>query len=574
MALGRVVETSGTLRWRVEAERLARENDRLVDANDHLAAANGRLVHLNERLAVENGRLAGDNVALRARVGELEGQVGALTEKVATLTKLAFGKKSEKKAPQPDAPPVPPPGGGEPCAGGEEATRRRRGQQPGSPGHGRRDYSHLPSREEVHDVPEADRVCPRCGAPYDRFGAECCEQIDWEVRIVVVKHRRWVYSRTCHCPVPGMIAAPPVAKPIPKGRFTAGFLARLLTEKFVLGRPVHRIAAALAFEGCELAEGTLAGVFAAVSGLLAPLASAFAERGSAAGHAHVDETSWKVFEAVEGKANNRWWLWVFVGCDTTVFRIEKHRDTAVAAAHFGIDVAAAALAGERRLLVSCDFYTVYQCLAGIDGVDPLYCWAHIRRYFIRAGDAHPALAGWTAAWLMRIGALYLAHRAYGLARPGSAEQARAQLQMREALAVMDSVRRAEAADPATPERARRVLATLDHEWDGLARHVELPELPLDNNPAERALRGPVVGRKNYYGSGSVASAELAGRAWTITATAARWQIGPLPYLVDYLGACAAAGGKAPEGAELARFLPWLASGAQLARWRGQSGRDP
>ena len=45
--------------------------------------------------------------------------------------------------------------------------------------------------------------------------------------------------------------APAVAKPIAKGRFTAGFLARLVTEKFVLGRPVHRIVAALAFEGCD-----------------------------------------------------------------------------------------------------------------------------------------------------------------------------------------------------------------------------------------------------------------------------------------------------------------------------------
>ena len=57
--------------------------------------------------------------------------------------------------------------------------------------------------------------------------------------------------------------------------------------------------------------------------------------------------------------------------------------------------------------------------------------------------------------------------------------------------------------------AAKVRATLDREWEGLARHKEFPELPLDSNTAERALRGPVAGRKNYYGSGSVASADLA-----------------------------------------------------------------
>ena len=65
--------------------------------------------------------------------------------------------------------------------------------------------------------------------------------------------------------------------------------------------------------------------------------------------------------------------------------------------------------------------------------------------------------------------------------------------------------------------AAKVRATLDREWEGLARHKEFPELPLDSNTAERALRGPVAGRKNYYGSGSVASADLAAAAWTITA---------------------------------------------------------
>ena len=71
-----------------------------------------------------------------------------------------------------------------------------------------------------------------------------------------------------------------------------------------------------------------------------------------------------------------------------------------------------------------------------------------------------------------------------------------------ALNGIDADRREEARPPAacTPP-PRRCSPRLDREWEGLARHKEFPELPLDNNTAERALRGPVVGRKNYYGSG-------------------------------------------------------------------------
>ena len=74
--------------------------------------------------------------------------------------------------------------------------------------------------------------------------------------------RRPTYRRGCRCPVRGVLAAPPAPKPIGKGRFTSTFLARLLVEKFVHGRPTHRIAAALAHDGLDLADGTLAGVLA------------------------------------------------------------------------------------------------------------------------------------------------------------------------------------------------------------------------------------------------------------------------------------------------------------------------
>jgi transposase len=243
---------------------------------------------------------------LRDRVVELEGQVEALIEKVAELARLAFG--GSEKRPRcgadgdndPDNDPDGPGGGpgqgprgpGEEKLGGESGkpAGRRRGQRPGSRGHGRRDYAHLPTEEQVRDVPEAERVCPRCGAGYVPFGEERCELIDWQVRLVRVVVVRPSYRRGCRCPVRGVLAAPPVPKPIGKGRFTSGFVARLLVEKFVLGRPTHRIAAALAHDGLDLAEGTLAGVFAACSDLVAPLTDKISERNAAAAHLHVDET--------------------------------------------------------------------------------------------------------------------------------------------------------------------------------------------------------------------------------------------------------------------------------------------
>ena len=508
----------------------------------------------------EAERLRLDNLVLQTRVAELEGQVGALTEKVSVLARLAFGTSSEtaKRAPAGDDP------AGESTDG---QAKRGRGQRRGSRGHGRRDYSHLPTREEIHDVPESERVCPRCGAGYAPFGQECCEQIDWQVTLTRIVHRRPTYRRTCRCPVRGVLVAPPVPKAIGKGRFTSGFLARLLCEKFVLGRPAHRIVAALAHGGLDLAEGTLAGVFAACAELLAPLAAAISDHNATAAHLHVDETSWNVYAAVEGKDSHRWWCWVFVGPDTTVFRIAPSRSLNVLTEQLGIDTDAQGLPEGRALLLSSDFYTVYQSLGRLDGVDNLWCWAHIRRYFIRAGDAHPELAAWTTGWVERIAALYVAHTAMAAAAPASSAHTWAAAQFSAALNTIDADRKTQAAHPGLLHpAAAKVLATLDREWDGLARHREFPELDLDDNRSERALRGPVVGRKNYYGSGSVVSAELASRVWTITATAQRAGLNPLTYLTAYLDSCAQAGATAPTGEALTRFLPWTATPDDLTAW--------
>jgi transposase len=406
-------------------------------------------------------------------------------------------------------------------------------------------------------VPGGQRVCPECSREFEFLGSECNEQIDWQVKITRIVHRRLRYRRRCDCPGPRTVIAPVAPNPIRKGRFTAAFLARLLYQKYVLGLPVHRITRALAAEGLDVAQGSVTGALKAVADLLVPLEEAIVARNAQAVHVHADETSWRVFEQTEGKDGHRWWLWVLIAEDTVVFRMDPTRSATVLERHFGIDRADGALAQGRRLLLSTDFYTAYQSLARIDGVDPLWCWAHIRRYFIRAGDAHEQLRYWRNAWVARIADLYLAHRAMAATEPATVEYTTAQAEFERALGALDTARRTQMRGPGLHPAAKKVLATLDREGEGLARHRDFPDLDLDNNKSERALRTSVLGRKNYYGSHAEWSAHLAARVWTITATAERHHHELLTYLTDYLNDCAASGGKAPTGQALHRFLPWI-----------------
>jgi len=77
---------------------------------------------------------------------------------------------------------------------------------------------------------------------------------------------------------------------------------------------------------------------------------------------------------------------------------------------------------------------------------------------------------------------------------------------------------------------------------------------MDNNGAERAARPATVGRKNFYGSGSVWSGELLALMLTILQTAQLHGVNLRRYLTDYLNACARHGGQAPP--DLESWLPW------------------
>ena len=87
------------------------------------------------------------------------------------------------------------------------------------------------------------------------------------------------------------------------------------------------------------------------------------------------------------------------------------------------------------------------------------------------------------------------------------------------------------------------------------------------------MRIPALGRKNYYGSGSVWSGQLTAALFSIFQTLLKHEVNPRVWLQEYLHACASNGGQAPE--EVSRFLPWKMSEEDRRRLRAVRVRgDP
>jgi len=210
-----------------------------------------------------------ENAQLRQEVGELRQQVGywksmharavdrntklqaELDQAKAEIRQLKaerFGKQSEKQSATDRSNDL-----DDPLL--LTTAKKKRGQQPGRPAPKRRDYSHLPAREELIDLPEEAKVCDCCGKLLADLGqSDAVEQIEIETTVYRRVIRRKRYRQTCDCSdQPRTVTAPLPPKVLPKSIYGTSLWVHLLLEKFHLQRPMHRTIEQLRLLGLSLA---------------------------------------------------------------------------------------------------------------------------------------------------------------------------------------------------------------------------------------------------------------------------------------------------------------------------------
>jgi transposase len=494
--------------------------------------------------------------------------------KIKDLQRRVFGKKSEKR------------GSSQSQRVERSSGGRQRGQQPGCSGHGRTPRPDLPVVTQVRDLAADEKHCPCCGLPYVPSPAldEHNEFIEVAVNAYTRRVHRpaYVRNRQCHCAAtPAVISAPPVPRLIPRSPYLVSFWVEVLLSKFHYGQPTHRYLQDLRDQALSVSAGTVAGGLRAIAPLFEPILAALYEKQMTEQLFFNDETRWEVFVALEGKVGSRWYLWVTRSCSVVYFVLDPSRSAAVPGAHFaGLQ--------HRRVIIVCDRYSAYKKLARLsdDAILLAFCWAHVRRDFLDAGRGYSALQAWALDWKERIGELYqrnhLRLERWDRKRPLKQQFKTfhsAHRLVRETLQAMhQEATRLSSNDEQTLDhnlgslphgartQQRKVCQSLLNHWAGLTRFVDHPQVPLDNNIAENTLRGPVTGRKNYYGSGSEWSAHLAAALFSIFKTLALWQINPRHWLSAYLNACAEHRAQAPL--DLTPFIPWhmsVARRTELAR---------
>jgi transposase len=311
-------------------------------------------------------------------------------------------------------------------------------------------------------------------------------------------------------------------------------------------------------QGLSLATGTITDGLKRIEPLLEPIYHALRTRHQQSTYFHADETRWKVFAEKAGKVGHCWWLWLFAGEDSIVFVLDPSRSHDVPQSHFKADASGT---------LNVDRYSGYKAMVQVKAgkLQLAFCWAHVRRDFVRVGKGYPQLKAWAIDWLGRIRELYRLNRERLRHASDTGEFVAADALLREHVAAMAAVRNDELADKKLHSACRKALVSLTEHWSGLTLFVEDRRIPLDNNYGERLIRNPAVGRKNYYGSGSLWSGRLAMMMFSIFATLVLWKINPQSWLTWYFEACAANNGQAPSNP--ADFLPWNLTNDRLEKLR-------
>ena len=488
-------------------------------------------------LSRENARLRKGAKTSRNRIETLEVQLERLRATGAVLSRALYGRKSEQQ----DKP----------------GSEHKRGQQRGAPGHGRTQRPGLDERTEEHNPPPDACVCGRCGQLYAPNGAEESTLVEIEVKAYkrVIRRPRW--RRTCECASSPMeVSAPPVPRLFPRTLYGTSFWARFLFEHCACFRPVHRVAAWMSAQGLTVSPGTLADSLKRFVPLFEPLAEAILAHQNKAALRHADETSWRVQELRGEDRSSRAWLWVSVSNDAVSFHIDPSRSAEAAQKLFGDAL--------LDTVIVCDRYSAYKRLARLrEGkVTLAFCWSHMRRDFVECAAGQVRLTDWCQGWIERIASIYrlnearLAHYDPVIKRQTPAFDA-AQGALKAALDGLFAEAARELVGLPDQARQGRALRSLLNHREGLSVFVDRPQVPLDNNRAERLLRGPAIGRRLSFGSDSEDGARFTAIMYSVVGTLSMNGIDILSWLDTWLAACAENDRKPPD--DLSPWLPWSMS---------------
>jgi transposase len=310
-------------------------------------------------------------------------------------------------------------------------------------------------------------------------------------------------------------------------RADVSFIAGLLIDKFAYHLPFYRQHQRLADAGITVSRPWLTQIGQQGIALLEPIYDAqFASIRNSRVKA-MDETPIKAGRAGPGKLKSAYFWPVYGELDEVCFPFFESRR----AEH--VEQALGLTPVERGVLLS-DGYTAYAHYTKKTGLTHAQCWAHTRRKLFEAKDVEPAIA---EQGLDLIGGLYAVEERLREQKLCATKKLDYRLMHAKPIverffAWVDRQFEAQGLLPSNP--ITKALAYARERRFGLAVYLTDPEVPIDTNHLERALRAIPMGRKNWLFCWTELGAKHVGIMQSLIVTCRLHGIDPYDYLVDVL----------------------------------------
>jgi transposase len=460
-----------------------------------------------------------------ATTEELQRSYACLKEEYLALKRLLFGPRRERLPEDPGQQHLFDMGASAcaPLEPVESATTDLELPSKRRKGHGRQIIpDHLPRRDVLHDVAEADRVC-ECGRAKARIGEDVSEQIEYEPgKLEVLRH---VYPKyACSCCKDGVTAAVAAPSSIASYLAAPGLLAHVLVSRFSEHLPYYRQQDVLARHGIFLARSTLCGWVGGCGDLLRPLVVLMRERVLQSDVIQADETPVPVLDPKRDSTRNGY-LWTSLGDREHPYNYYYYTDSR------SREGPAQFLKGYRGSLQT-DAYSSYESVVSESAgrILPVGCWAHARRNFFDARLSQPREVHYVLGLIAQL---------YDVEDEVRHASADVRLKARQERSVpvlqrLEAYLREQQVSVLPKSQFGQAIGYVLNQWDALFRYSGDPHLEIDNNATERSLRGCTIGRKNWIFFGSDRGGETAAICFSILASAKRHGIEPFAYVRDLL----------------------------------------
>lgn len=302
-------------------------------------------------------------------------------------------------------------------------------------------------------------------------------------------------------------------------------LAGILVDKFVYHLPLYRQHQRLLDAGITLSRSTLTNYAQRAIDLLSPIADAQQRHILQSRVLAMDETPVKAGRKQKGKLHQGW-LWPIHGEDGEIsFSYSNTRS----AQHI-----------EKQLVdfegvLLTDGYSAYDAFArNKPGIIQAQCWAHTRRYFVKAQEMEPEAV---AQALNYIGQLYRIEEA--IRKEALAGENKRDYRIQHSKPVADAFlawcwEQRQRPDLVSSNPLSKALIYVDNHREQLRVYLSDPDVPIDTNHLERGLRPIPMGRKNWLFAWTELGARHLATIQSLLITCRLQHVNPYVYLVDVL----------------------------------------